>query len=107
MTEAAVTSVNITVKKLELEILPQKTESMWFYDLLKSRRPPLTLLSMGSGHVLVEDNMWYLVVTIEFRLSFDKHFSSSLAPRVERVAAYLGRLLLNVSDRHKNKLFLR
>lgn len=91
--EATISAVYRTISRLGLKISP--AEAAWFHGLPRPRNTPRTFLSVGSDRVIVRDTLKYLGVTFDSRLDFIAHFSS-LAPRVERTAVYLSRLLPNI-----------
>jgi len=79
---------------LGLEVSPQKTEAMFCNGLRET--PPTNINVLVSGvPVPVRPNMKYLGLTLDSRWSFKAHFER-LAPRVERAANALSRLLPNI-----------
>lgn len=69
---------------------------MWFVKQARRKKPRrLTLIVIGEA-VPVQTEMKYLGVTLDSRLTFGSHFAR-VAPKIERVANFLRRLLPNVS----------
>ena len=91
----AVAAIATRIEKLDLKIAAHKTEALWIHGLPKSKKPPLTWLTIQSERVQVKEELKYLGLTLDGRLTFDKHFDR-LTPKVEGVAASLGRLLPNI-----------
>lgn len=95
LTETAVASVTSKIRDLGLKIAAKKTDALWIHCLPRSRHPPLTWLAVEGERIRVQDELKYLGITIDGRLTFDKLFEH-LIPKVEGVAASLGRILPNV-----------
>jgi len=85
--EVAVARVVREITDMGLQVAAQKTEAMFF-----SRAPPPTHIGVGGTSILVGDRIKYLSLLLDGRWPFGHHFDA-LAPRVERVAAALARLL--------------
>ena len=84
------------IRSLGLEVAAEKTEAMWFHSPRRGCRPPEgTVLRIGEASVRVGYRMKYLGLTLDSSWSFNAHFES-LAPRIGRVSAALGRLLPNL-----------
>jgi len=95
--EALATVVRI-IGDLGLVVAPQKTEAMYCCDRNGLRRapPPAGFNVLVSGvPVPVRPTMKYLGLTLDSEWSFVAHFEQ-LAPRVERAANALSRLLPNL-----------
>ena len=108
LTEVAVASITSRIGNLDLKIAAHKTEALWIHGLPKSRKPPITWLTIQNEKVHVQEELKYLSITLDGRLTFDKHFDR-LIPKVEGVAASLGRLLPNIggpNDRVR-RLYIR
>ena len=90
LTEAAVASITSKIRDLSLKIAAHKTEALWIHGLPHTRNPPLTWLSVQGERIRVQEKLKYLGITL-----FDRQFDR-LIPKVEGVAASLGRLLPNV-----------
>ena len=95
LTEVAVAAITSRIGNLDLKIAAHKTEALWIHGLPKSRKPPITWLTIQNERIHVQEELKYLGITLDGRLTFDKHFDR-LIPKVEGVAASLGRLLPNV-----------
>ena len=95
LTEVAVAAIATRIRKLDLKIAAHKTEALWIHGLPKSKKPPRTWLTIQNERVQVKEELKYLGLTLDGRLTFDKHFDR-LIPKVEGVAASLGRLLPNI-----------
>lgn len=85
----------MNIRELGLEIAAHKTEAIWMHGLSKTRRPPLTWLSVQGERIRVKEDLEYLEITLDRPHNFDAHFNR-LAPKVERVVALLERLPPNI-----------
>ena len=84
------------IRGLGLEVAAHKTEAMWFCSPRSRRGPPEGVeLRVGGVSVRVGRRMRYLGLTLDSFWGFGAHFAS-LAPRIARVSAFLGRLLPNL-----------
>ena len=86
------------VKKLNnlgLEIAAQKTEAVWFHGLPRNRRPPASWIAIKNERIPVGRTIKYLGLTLDERLNFQEHFTR-IAPRIERAAISLGRIMPNI-----------
>ena len=88
------------IKKLELEVATQKTEATWFHGLPQNRRPPKAWIAMGGDRNPLGQSLKYLGLVLDGRLNFEAHFRQ-LAPRVEKIALSLERILPNIGGRRK------
>ena len=52
-------------------------------------------MKIDDERILVKDSLKYLGITLDGRLNYQAHFDN-IAPKVEGVAAQLGRLLPNM-----------
>jgi len=77
-----------------LQVAVQKTEAIYFYGKA-SGKPPSTHIGVGGTSILVGDLVKYLGLLLDGTWTFGHHFDA-LAPRVEKVAAALARLLPNL-----------
>lgn len=59
-----------------------------------SNDPPETWLRVGDDKIQVNDQLKYLGIVLDGRLSFRAHFNT-LLPKVEKTATYLGQILPN------------
>lgn len=96
LAEAGVGHVVGRIKRLGLEVAPQKTEAIWFAASGK-RGPPRDRAQMEVEGVRVEigTQMRYLGLILDSRWSFGPHMAK-MAPRVRAIAASLGRLMPNL-----------
>jgi len=81
------------IGELGLEVSPQKTEAM--FCALRGTPPPNISVTVSSVPVPVRPYLKYLGLTLDSEWSFKTHFEL-LAPRVERAANALSRLLPNI-----------
>lgn len=95
LAEVAVACVVGRIQELGLRIAPGKTEAMWFHALPPSREPPQSWIRVGGDYVEVGRGFKYLGLHLDSRWRFEDHFDR-VAPRTERAAAALGRLLPNI-----------
>jgi len=90
----ALAAVVRNIGELGLTVAPQKTEAMFCCGL--RRAPPRDMSVLVSGvPVPVRPHVKYLGLTLDSKWSFKSHFEQ-LAPRVERAANALSRLLPNL-----------
>lgn len=82
------------IKKLGLEVSPQKTEMIWFRGKSQGKPPP-TQLMIGGVPVQVGENIKYLGLVLDGSWNFKAHFED-LITRVQKAAARLSRLLPNL-----------
>jgi len=90
----ALASVVRIIGDLGLTVAPQKTEAM-FFNGLREEPPPNTNVLVSGVPVPVGPTIEYLGLTLDSRWSFLPHFES-IAPRVEKAANALSRLLPNI-----------
>ena len=90
--EVGVASVIAEIRRIGLEVAAQETEAMWIHDLPRSRRPPQTWMKINEERILAKDSLNYIGITLYGRLNYQAHFDN-IAPKVDGVAAQLGRLL--------------
>ncbi|KMQ85730.1 reverse transcriptase [Lasius niger] len=82
------------IRDMGLRVSPQKTEAIFFHDG-KHGVPPGAHVSVDGTPVWIGTQMKYLGLILDRKWTFIDHFSR-LAPRVDRVAAALSRLLSNI-----------
>ena len=92
--EAGIEAVVRKIKGLGLEIATHKTEATWFHGLPRNKKPPESWIAVGEDRVRVGRRIKYLGLILDDRLNYKAHFEQ-LAPRVEKAAVSLGRLLPN------------
>jgi len=92
--EIAVARVVREISDMGLQVAVPKTEALFFYNRA-SGTPPPTRIGVGGTSILVGDRLKYLGLLLDGMWTFGHHFDA-LAPRVERVAAALARLLPNL-----------
>ena len=95
LVEVGVAVVIAEIRRIGLEVAAQETEAMWIHDLPRSRRPPQTWMNIDEERILVKDSLKYLRITLDGRLNYQAHFDN-IAPKMEGVAAHLGRLPPNI-----------
>lgn len=102
--EMAVACVVRKIADLGLRVATHKTEALSFYDRA-SGRPPEIRLRIGNTSVLVGDRLKYLGLLLDGSWRFGHHFD---APRVQRVATALARLLPNLGgpDGHVRRMYI-
>ena len=83
-----------SIEEMGLRVALDKTEALWI-RAPRSRRPPETQLRVGRAAVRVGTTLKYLGLTLDGAWSFGQHFAR-LAPRLEKTAAALSRLLPNL-----------
>lgn len=93
--EEALCGVIRMIRSLNLEVAPQKTEAIFFFDGKLMRNPPCTTVAVGGVQVEVGRYMGYLGLTLDGTWSFREHFSR-LAPRLTVVINQCSRLLPNI-----------
>jgi len=96
--DAANTALRAVVRSINsmgLEVAPHKTEAMFFYNKAAGKPPP-TQIWVGQVRVSVGPYMKYLGLTLDGLWGFVEHFRRT-APRADRMASSLGRLLPNVN----------
>jgi len=91
----ALATVVRCIGDLGLEVAPQKTEAMFCNGLRGAPPPPGTHVRVSGVSVPVRPTMKYLGLTLDSEWSFVAHFEH-LAPRVEKAANGLSRLLPNL-----------
>lgn len=91
---AAVACVVRAVRRLGLEVAPQKTEAVFFHDGSRGASPP-TRIVVGTARPRIGAQIKYLGLTLDGGWTFRPHFAG-LAPRAETVPAMLGRILPNL-----------
>lgn len=100
--EAATASIIRAIKRLGLQIAPQKTEAIafgpktWKYPLVYDR-----IVKVANADIPITESIKYLGLTIDAKWEFTPHFRS-LAPRVDRVMTNLGRLMPNLRGPTEN-----
>ena len=92
--EAGIEAVVRKIKGLGLEIATHKTEATWFHGLPRNKNPPESWIAVGEDRIRVGRHIKYLGLILDGRLDYKAHFAQ-LAPRVEKAAINLGRLLPN------------
>ena len=92
--EEGMQCVVASIEEMGLRVALDKTEALWF-RAPRSRRPPETLLRAGRAAVRVGPTLNYLGLTLDGTWSFGQHFNR-LAPRLDKTAAALSRLLPNL-----------
>jgi len=91
----ALASVVRVIGDLGLKVAPQKTEAMFCNGRRGAPPPDNTTVLVSGVPVPVRSRMKYLDLTLDSKWSFVAHFEQ-LAPRVERAANALSRLLPNI-----------
>ena len=91
---AGLEALSRKIKSLGLEIATHKTEATWFHGLPQNKGPPKSWIAVGSDRIPVGLSIKYLRLVLDGRFNLKTHFSQS-APRMERVALSLGRLIPN------------
>jgi len=91
----ALATVVRNIGDLGLKVAPQKTEAMYCNGLRGAPPPEGTSVRVSGVSVPVGPTMKYLGLTLDSKWSFVAHFER-LAPRVERAANGLSRLLPNL-----------
>jgi len=90
----AVAGVVCSIRRMGLEVAPQKTEALFFYDESRGK-PPRAYIMVGDTYVKIGPKMTYLGLVLDGAWGFRPYFEA-LAPRVGRVANKLSRLLPNI-----------
>ena len=93
--EAGLKAIIRKISGLGLEVATRKLEATWFHGLPANRSPPKAWIAVRGDRILVGPTIKYLGVVLDPRMNFEKHFSQT-APRVERAALSLGRILPNI-----------
>ena len=93
--EAGLEAVVRKITSLGLEVATNKTESSWFHGLPQNRSPPESWIAVRDDRIKVGTTIKYLGLVLDGRLNFETHFAQ-LAPRVEKVALSLDRMLPNI-----------
>ena len=91
----AVATVVGRIRQLGLEVALHKTEAMCFHGRLNAPRSE-SHITVGGVRIGVGRTMKYLGLVLDSRWNFKEHFLR-LAPRLNRAAAALRRLLPNLS----------
>jgi len=101
----ALASVVRHIEDLGLKVAPQKTEAM-YVNGLREAPPPDTTVRVSDVPVPVGPTISYLGLTLDSQWCFVPHFER-LAPRVEKAAGALSRLLPNIGgpSAHVRRLF--
>ncbi|XP_026830959.1 uncharacterized protein LOC113563489 [Ooceraea biroi] len=94
LAELAVAVVVRAIREAGLEVAPQKTQAMFFFDHRRGLPPPAEI-RVGGVSVPVGTKMKYLGLTLDGTWSFGEHFGG-LAPRLEGATNALSRLLPNL-----------
>lgn len=82
------------IRHFRLRISPRKTKATWFHSGTR-RGPPQEEIQEEDARIVVKEQLKYLGLTLDSGWGFEQHFGT-LASRLERVTAALGRLLLNI-----------
>ena len=94
--EAGLASIIARINSLGLEVATQKMEAVWVHNLPRNRSPPPSWVAVGQGQrIPVGRSMKYLGLTLDGRLTYEKHIEQ-IAPKLEKTALHLGRLLPNI-----------
>ena len=93
--EARLETVVRKITSLGLEVATNKTEASWFHGLPQNRSPPKSWIAVRGDRIKVGTTIKYLGLALDGRLNFEAHFAQ-LAPRVEKMALSLGRILPNI-----------
>ena len=93
--EAGLAALTARVANLGLEVAAQKTEATWFHGLPRTRRPPASWVAVGADRIPVGESIKYLGLVLDGRFNFEAHFAH-LAPKLEKVALSLSRILPNI-----------
>ena len=94
--ETGLAAVTRRIASLGLEVAAHKMEAVWFHGLPRNRNPPQLWIKVGNqDRIPVGHTLKYLGLVLDERLTFEQHLTQ-LAPRVERTALHLGRLLPNI-----------
>jgi len=91
----ALEAVVRSIQAMGLEVAPHKTEALFFHNGAMGKPPP-TQIWVGQVRVPVGPYMKYLGLTLDGLWGFEEHFRRT-APRADRMAMSLGRLLPNVN----------
>jgi len=91
----ALEQVVCSIQAMGLEVAPHKTEALFFHNGSMGKPPP-TEIWVGEVRVPVGPYMKYLGLTLDGLWGFEEHFRRT-APKADRMAMSLGRLLPNVS----------
>ncbi|XP_026823912.1 uncharacterized protein LOC113561603 [Ooceraea biroi] len=92
--EDGVACVARAVRALGLEMAPHKSEAVFFHDGLRGAPPPAQVI-VGNVPIPVGPKIKYLGLTLDGQWSFEDHFVE-LAPKLERGAAAISRLIPNL-----------
>lgn len=100
--EAGLEALVRKITNLGLEVAANKTEAAWFHGLPQNRRPPKSWIAVRGDRIRVGTSIKYLGLVLDGRLNFEAHFVQ-LAPRVEKVALSLGRILPNIGSKRERE----
>ena len=98
--ETGLAAVISRITSLGLEVAVHKMEAVWFHGLPRNRNPPqLWIKVRDQERIPVGHTLKYLGLVLDERLTFEQHLAQ-LAPRIERTAFHLERLLPNLGGPH-------
>jgi len=96
----AVARVSRSIRTLGLRVAPQKTEAFFLHNE-RHGAPPRSHIRLENTPIEVGTRIKYLGLHLDSRWTFGEHFSQ-LAPRVEKTAMALSRLLPNLGGPGEN-----